>query len=351
MLTAMMTWSSVGAIDVQIYGFNFGCQTPDGELRKPKFGDVDGIFFTNLPAERKACLETIDRMIYSCNANTTFISHDLNSRYPSCLGIFERQAQECVVHIEGQRQKCYAGGSSETNEVKPVHLTMWATKRSNIRSGPGTEHAKVGLLEIGDEVQVTGEIGNWLRIEARGDDAFVYAPLLTENAPETGTAASGADAKDESDTAVHREPDVDQPAAVSLEPKCPKNGTFQNCWFELQNPMGCHFWISEGIINRITWSGSCSGGVAQGEGVMSYDESTRGTGAIADGKKQGRWIFTNNYDNGDSGRSEGDYLNGNQHGLWRYVFKNNLTGKCQISEMFFSHGEIEEYVLSEIRDC
>ena len=71
---------------------------------------------------------------------------------------------------------------------------MWAAKRSNIRRGPGTDHAKVGLLEIGDEVQVTGEIGDWLKIEAPGGGgAFVYGPLLTEEAPRRSPAAAGTD--------------------------------------------------------------------------------------------------------------------------------------------------------------
>ena len=195
---AMMAWSSsVGAVDVEIHGYPFGCRTPDGETRKPKFGDVGGMYFAGLPQGRKACLETIDRMIYSCGANTTFISHDLNNQYADCLPIFEQQAKWCARHFELQRSKCDAGGSSAPAEpaeaaaepaVEPADVTMWALKRSNLRGGPGTDHAKVGLLEVGDEVQVMGEIGNWLRIEAPGGGkAFVYAPLLTEGAPERVT--------------------------------------------------------------------------------------------------------------------------------------------------------------------
>ena len=203
-VAATVAGSSAEAVDVRIQGFyDFGCVTPDGEKRKPKFGDVDGVFFTNLPAEQKPCLETIDRMVYSCGANTTFISHDLNDRFPSCLRTFERQAERCVRHFEQERQKCYAGDSPvpqeaatgpDAPEVEPADLTMWAAKRSNIRSGPGTDHAKVGLLEIGDEVQVTGEIGDWLRIEAPGGgDGFVWTPLLTGEAPSRPSAASGAE--------------------------------------------------------------------------------------------------------------------------------------------------------------
>ena len=200
---AMMAWSSsAGAVDVQINGFAFGCATPDGETRKPKFGDVGGIFFSGLPAARKACLETIDRMIYSCSESTSFISHDLNNQYPACLKIFARQAERCARHFERQRHKCDIGSefapapSSEAAagpQVEPAVRTMWSLKRSNLRSGPGTDHAKVGLLEVGDAVQVTGETGDWLRIEAPGGgEAFVYASLLTEEAPETVSATAGA---------------------------------------------------------------------------------------------------------------------------------------------------------------
>ena len=59
----MMAWADAEGVDVHILGFRFGCETPDGKMRKPKFGDVGGIFFTGLPEERKPCLETIDRMI------------------------------------------------------------------------------------------------------------------------------------------------------------------------------------------------------------------------------------------------------------------------------------------------
>ncbi len=116
-LAAMMAWTQATAVDVHILGFRFNCATPDGEVRKPKFGDVGGIFFTNLPKERKACLDTINRMIYSCAANTTFISHESNQKYASCLPVFEKQAQECVVHFERERAKCNAGSDDVKREA------------------------------------------------------------------------------------------------------------------------------------------------------------------------------------------------------------------------------------------
>ena len=250
-LAATMAWSSAEAVDVQIDGFPFVCKSPEGEFLKPKFGDVDGIYFTGLPAARKPCLETIDRMIYSCTANTTFISHDLNNQYPDCLPTFERQAEQCVRHFEQERHKCYAGDSSapaattaepEEPEVEPADLTMWAAKRSNIRSGPGTDHAKVGLLEVGDEVQVRGEIGDWLRITAPdGGEAFVYAPLLADADP-----------------------------VMDLDPKCQGFGKAKSCWLEITGRPNCYVWVSylPDAFENVSWSGQCSGGFARGKGVL-----------------------------------------------------------------------------------
>ena len=110
-LAAVIFWGTdARAADVQIQGFVFGCESPSGEQLKPKFGDVDGAFLTGLPEERRACLATIDRMIYSCRENISFLSPDENAKYPDCLRIFEAQARQCISHFELQRGKCDAGG-------------------------------------------------------------------------------------------------------------------------------------------------------------------------------------------------------------------------------------------------
>ena len=61
---------------------------------------------------------------------------------------------------------------------------MRAVKRSYVRAGPGTSYAKVGLLEIGEQVRVHERTGSWFRLEPRANqsDRFVYAPLLSESA-------------------------------------------------------------------------------------------------------------------------------------------------------------------------
>ena len=78
---------------------------------------------------------------------------------------------------------------------------MQARVRANVRSGPGTEYEKVGLLEAGEEVRVVGEAGEWLRIEtAAGNEAFVHGSLLQEVGQEA--AQEREDAEDEDQAAL-----------------------------------------------------------------------------------------------------------------------------------------------------
>ena len=80
-----------------------------------------------------------------------------------------------------------AGSVSSVGKRDGGRAAMRARVRANMRSGPGTEYGKVGLLEAGEEVRVTGEAGTWLRIEtAAGDQAFVHGSLL-EQAGQSGT--------------------------------------------------------------------------------------------------------------------------------------------------------------------
>ena len=68
-------------------------------------------------------------------------------------------------------------------DVVPVNRLMRAVKRANLRSGSGTHYDKVGLLQVGQQVRVTGEVGDWLRVKTpSGNTAFVYAPLLADTA-------------------------------------------------------------------------------------------------------------------------------------------------------------------------
>lgn len=110
-------FSSVQAAEARIGDFDgFECITPSGEVLKPKFGDIDGTFFVDLPDQREQCLDAVDRRIAWCRENTVFTSNTLNNEHPACLSRFERQARACVAFFEDERSKC-EGGSGAGNSA------------------------------------------------------------------------------------------------------------------------------------------------------------------------------------------------------------------------------------------
>ena len=166
------------------------------------------------------------------------------------------------------------GPGQTADKITPVDRIMRAAKRSNLRSGPGTDHEKVGLLEIGEEVQVTGEIEDWLRIKApSGREAFVYTPLLTHA------------------------------ASVATKPLGAK-------WTVVEN-QACQIWFDQENVISATWSGRCVDGKASGAGrsVLRLRGNPNGAtfvGVIRGGKASGHGTYTLSNDD----LYEGQWRNG-----------------------------------------
>ena len=185
------------------------------EELKPKFGDIGGVFYTEVSGDREACQQAIKNKIALCEQNSNFVSNTLDQKYPGCLPIFREQARVCIDHFRSEAFKCQGTGSvriedftgfactvtatvieeddetERTPAVVPADRLMQARTRTNVRSGPGTDHAKVGLLETGERVQVTGNAGEWLRIKAQdGSTAFVHGSLLV--APQSASQESSS---------------------------------------------------------------------------------------------------------------------------------------------------------------
>ena len=94
-----------------IEGFAFGCETADGRIVKPRHGDIEGMTYSDLPAQRPQCLGTIDRKIALCRENTEFATESENQEFDACLSVFQAQARACVGHFSFERSKCGAGRS------------------------------------------------------------------------------------------------------------------------------------------------------------------------------------------------------------------------------------------------
>ena len=287
---------------------------------KPKFGDIGGVFYTEVSEDREACEQAIKNKIVLCEQNTSFISNTLQRKYPGCLPIFREQARVRMDHFRSETYKCQGSGSVRIGDfngfactvtatvveegeetegapgIAPTDRWMQARTRTNVRSGPGTQYDKVGLLETGEKVHVTGEAGAWLRIEGPdGSTAFVHGSLLVPPAPQGRDAAAG------------------------LTPKCSGMSKGAECWLELANRPGCYVFDSGYGPGRITWSGACEGGVAVGDGTLGWEssgDSIEATGLFVSGKEHGHWVMR--FDDGDVW--EGPYVDGKWHGHWVWRF-------------------------------
>ena len=67
-----------------------------------------------------------------------------------------------------------------------VEETVYTTDALNVRSGPGTEFDKIGLLELGEAVTRTGIGSNgWSRIIYNGETAYVHGDYVSTEPPAT----------------------------------------------------------------------------------------------------------------------------------------------------------------------
>lgn len=299
---------------------------------KPKFGNIDGVYYSDVSGEREACRQAIKNKMALCRQNTNFESNTKNREHAGCLPIFRQQAESCAVHFRHQMSKCELSGPARITDftgfgctvtktvvedgseredapgVAPADRWMQARTRTNLRGGPGTDHAKVGLLEAGEEVLVTGEAGEWLRIRGTdGSTAFVHGSLLVPSAQESRDAATGP------------------------SPKCAGMSEGAECWLELANKAGCYIFIDYyNPPETATWSGACRDGLAVGQGTWGWESaqtSGQATGALARGKPHGHWV----YRFADGGVHEGSYVDGKRHGHWVYRFSTDLCFTIEYS--------------------
>ena len=83
--------------------------------------------------------------------------------------------------LEEAREKLRSLEMASTAGSMEHATVMRAIKRANVRAGPGTSYAKVGLLKVGEEVRVIERTGDWFQLEPRPgqSERYVHAPLLT----------------------------------------------------------------------------------------------------------------------------------------------------------------------------
>ena len=105
------------------------------------------------------------------------------------------------------------------------------------------------------------------------------------------------------------------------QPICEDAGTWDDppCWLELTSHLDCYVWGHPMIRPPKTWTGGCSGRLAEGSGLLAWvlakGETYRGEGVLRNGKRHGRWV-----ERTVVGHrlyiDEGPYVDGKRHGRW-----------------------------------
>ena len=113
-------------------------------------------------------------------------------------------------------------------------------------------------------------------------------------------------------------PFTDRPGADNLKPKCAGAAIGTDCWKEIASKPGCYvFFPNSNPKSTITsWSRSCSRGVADGNGTLSWTRengsSEQHAGSISDGKQHGHWVVR--WTGGNV--RKGPFVNGKEQGPW-----------------------------------
>ena len=114
---------------------------------------------------------------------------------------------------------------------------------------------------------------------------------------------------------------------------CDRKGLNSSCWMVLANHPECYVWNPYLEQEQtMTWTGACSGGMAQGEGTLSgnyrwnqwYIVIFEATGHLQNGRRQGQWVYreqkveevNSQLDPSGWQVSEGPYVLDVKHGQW-----------------------------------
>ena len=108
----------------------------------------------------------------------------------------------------------------------------------------------------------------------------------------------------------------DPPFEPGPQPACKGQVEGAECWKELASHPGCHVWDNHYFADQTaTWTGGCSGGLAEGSGTLKWvggQIESEGTGVLRNGRPEARWVIHG----GAWAIGEGPYVDGERHGDW-----------------------------------
>ena len=115
--------------------------------------------------------------------------------------------------------------------------------------------------------------------------------------------------------------------AISFKPICAAKGTPD--WTDVANKPNCRVWVDCYVPDQtVTWSGTCSGGHADGQGTLEVPEGEdayTGTGTFSKGKRHGRWVLR--FASGQV--EEGPFVDSKRHGRWVVRFAKGILAEAE----------------------
>ena len=105
---------------------------------------------------------------------------------------------------------------------------------------------------------------------------------------------------------------------IGNDQTCAGQPKVTSCWMELTSQPDCYVWKPNlQPDGTATWTGTCTGGRAQGEGTLKWvwdggKKTSEFTGSLTDGKMHGPWVLRV----ADGGVGEGPFVDGKMHGPW-----------------------------------
>ncbi|MCM1334699.1 MAG: SH3 domain-containing protein [Bacteroides sp.] len=88
----------------------------------------------------------------------------------------------------------------EASYTPEAERTMYAPQVINIRTGPGTDYDKLGVLYANAEITVIGTSGEWVAVSYNGSTGYILRSLLSDTPATTTAAPETAPPPDEGST-------------------------------------------------------------------------------------------------------------------------------------------------------
>ncbi len=178
---------------------------------------------------------------------------------------------------------------------------------------------RVAGMQPGEDARETG----YLLVFHGEEPAFGRWSVDYDFAEGAATATDATGAERPAVAGGHT-PDPGTPGRIEPEPTCAGKEVGVERWMETENQPGCYLWnpnLQREV--RVTWTGDCADGLANGAGEwtltwnVTWDGGTRttsstGTGELRNGKMNGHWTERS----ARGSVNEGSYVDGKMNGRW-----------------------------------